>query len=163
MWVQEDSTVDRSGGLEFLALSLHAPFIERCPIRLKMTALHRYIVHTLVLSAWLVPCWLDEDCWELELSRHHRRSSKLGQFMERNAAQGSRLRDSHSWEIHTAWKDLCHTNWCGVQRIARRFGRYPYERVDTLDRLGFCGPGWTVMAASSCTRERERFRQKDAG
>ena len=58
--------------------------------------------------------------------------SELEQFMGGSA--GGEVAD---WEIHTEQQDLYLTNWCAVQRIARRSGVMSQERVEMLDRLGF--------------------------
>lgn len=58
--------------------------------------------------------------------------AELEQFME--GVVGS---DAADWEVNTAQKDLYLTNWCAVQRIARRSGVMSQERVEMLDRLGF--------------------------
>jgi hypothetical protein len=57
---------------------------------------------------------------------------ELKQFMKRNAAV-----QASDWEIQTAQKELYLTNWCAVQRIARRSGVMNEERVKMLDELGF--------------------------
>lgn len=58
--------------------------------------------------------------------------SELERFMKRTAESGA-----SDWEIQTAQKELYLTNWCAVQRIARRSGVMSEERVALLDELGF--------------------------
>jgi hypothetical protein len=57
---------------------------------------------------------------------------ELKQFMDRSASRPER-----GWEIQTAQKELYLTNWCAVQRIAKRSGVMSEERVAMLDELGF--------------------------
>eukprot|EP00892_Ulva_mutabilis_P000361 jgi/Ulvmu1/10325/UM061_0008.1 len=59
-------------------------------------------------------------CWYSELQRFHRENGKTA-----------------DWEPFTAQHQLYLTNWCAVQRIARRSGVMPIERVQMLDDLGF--------------------------
>lgn len=58
--------------------------------------------------------------------------AELEQFVVRSAAS-----QAADWEIQTAQKELYLTNWCAVQRIARRSGVLSEERVVLLDKLGF--------------------------
>lgn len=60
--------------------------------------------------------------------------AELQQFMSVSARQAS------DWEINTAQKELYLTNWCAVQRIARRSGVMKDERIRMLDELAF---DWT--------------------
>lgn len=58
--------------------------------------------------------------------------SELQDFVARSASSAA-----SDWEIQTARKELYLTNWCAVQRIARRSGVMSQERIDLLDELGF--------------------------
>lgn len=59
-------------------------------------------------------------CWYSELKRFHRENGK-----------------SADWEPFTAQHQMYLTNWCSVQRIARRSGVMPHDRIQKLDDLHF--------------------------
>jgi len=59
-------------------------------------------------------------CWYSELERFHEENGK-----------------SADWEPFTAQHQLHLTNWCSVQRIARRSRVMPPNRIRMLDDLGF--------------------------
>lgn len=59
-------------------------------------------------------------CWYSELKRFHRENGK-----------------SADWEPFTAQHQMYLTNWCSVQRIARRSGVMPHDRIQKLDDLDF--------------------------
>jgi hypothetical protein len=60
--------------------------------------------------------------------------AELKVFMSEGAHRAS------DWELNTAQKELYLTNWCAVQRIARRSGVMRSDRIQLLDELGF---DWT--------------------